>query len=308
MAAFLMVPDLGNEGLRDVLGRARAVKQFRSESLGLIRGTRVGLFFEKPSLRTRVSCEVAVNDLGGQAFVLKSDEIGLGSREAVEDVARVLDRYLDVLALRVFNHRHLETIANEAEAPVINLLSDRSHPCQALADLQTIAEHRELAGTTLTFVGDGNNVCHSLMLAGAMTGMHVRVAAPTGHEPAEDITEQAERLASSTGGSISIIGDAKEAIDGTNVVYTDVWASMGQEAESDQRRARFAGFQIDEAAFGLASADAIFLHCLPAHRGEEVTHEVMEHERSFVFDQAENRMHAFKALLIQLVEVPRKFG
>lgn len=308
MADFLMVTDLGEDGLREVLQRAAAVKRHRTETMGLIKGTRVGLFFEKPSLRTRVSCEVAVNDLGAIPFVLKSDEIGLGKREAVEDVARVLDRYLDVLALRVFDHAHLETIAANAAAPVINLLSDKSHPCQALADLQTVAETRPLRGTTLTYVGDGNNVCHSLMLSGAMSGMHIRVAAPTGYEPDEDITEDASRLAAATGGSISVTADVKDALSGSHVVYTDVWASMGQEAESGERVERFSGFQIDEAAFSLAADDAIFLHCLPAHRGEEVTHEVIEHERSRVFDQAENRMHAFKALLIQLVEVRRNLG
>ncbi len=308
MGDFLEVTDLGVGGLAEVLQRAAAVKRYDRESRGLLAGTHLGLFFEKPSLRTRVSCEVAANQLGCHAYVLKADEIGLGEREAVEDVARVLNRYLDVLALRVFDHRHLETMAAHATAPVINLLSDRSHPCQALADLQTVAEHRPLAGATLTYVGDGNNVCHSLMLAGAMAAMHVRVASPAGYGPADDVQVEATRIAGETGGSIAVYGDPKEAIEGTDVVYTDVWASMGQEAEVAERNARFAGFQVDEAAFALAGDDAIFLHCLPAHRGEEVTAGVMEHERSRVFDQAENRMHAFKALLLQLVELPKGRG
>jgi ornithine carbamoyltransferase len=231
---------------------------------------------------------------------MKQDEVGLGKREAVEDVARTLDRYLDILALRVFDHQNLVGIAANAEAPVINLLSDVSHPCQALADLQTIAEHRQLEGTTVTYVGDGNNVCHSLMLAGAMSGMHIRVAAPEGYEPASEITARASDLAAASGGSIVITNDPEGGVGGTDVVYTDVWASMGQEAEAEERLALFAPFQVTEALFAKAAADAIFLHCLPAHRDEEVVHEVIEHERSFVFDQAENRMHAFKGLLLYL--------
>jgi ornithine carbamoyltransferase len=297
---FLMTTDLGNDGLRRVLDLAAAVKKDRSLHAGALRGQKVGLFFEKPSTRTRVSCEAAVVDLGAHPVVLKRDEVGLGSREAVEDVARVLDRYLDVLAFRVFEHSNLETVAEWAEAPVINLLSNVSHPCQALADLQTVAEHRALPGTTLTYVGDGNNVAHSLMLAGAMCGMHIRVAAPSGYGPDSGIRSWAEAIAAGTGGSITVTDDPHLGVAGADVVYTDVWASMGQEGEAEERRRLFAGFQVDAALFAEAAPDAIFLHCLPAHRGEEVANEVIEHERSFVFDQAENRMHSFKALLLHL--------
>jgi len=267
---------------------------------GRLSGRKVGLFFEKPSTRTRVSCEAATVDLGAHPVVLKADEVGLGKREAVEDVGRVLDRYLDVLAFRVFDHRHLETIAEYADAPVINLLSDRAHPCQAAADLQTIAEHRPLAGAAVTYVGDGNNVCHSLMLAGALVGMDIRVASPAGFEPAVDVTARATALAEASGGSVRISNDPAEAVDGADVVYTDVWTSMGQEEEAVARQARFAPFQVDLGLFERAADDAIFLHCLPAHRGEEVTAEVLEHDRSRVFDQAENRMHSFGALLLYL--------
>ena len=297
MADFLMVPDLGTDGLGEVLRLSAAVKADPAHYAGRLAGKRVGLFFEKPSTRTRASCEVGTVDLGAHPVVMKQDEVGLGKRETIEDVARTLDRYLDVLALRVFDHQNLVGIAANADAPVINLLSDISHPCQALADLQTIAEHRPLQGTTVTYVGDGNNVCHSLMLAGAMSGMHIRVAAPSGYEPAAAITAQATDLAADSGGSIQITNDPEVGVGGTDVVYTDVWASMGQEAEADARKALFAPFQVTEALFAQAAPDAIFLHCLPAHRDEEVAHEVIEHERSFVFDQAENRMHAFLSLI-----------
>jgi ornithine carbamoyltransferase len=300
MADFLMVPDLGTDGLGEVLRLSAAVKADPAHYAGRLAGKHVGLFFEKPSTRTRASCEVGTVDLGAHPVVMKQDEVGLGKRETVEDVARTLDRYLDILALRVFDHRNLVGIAENAEAPVINLLSDVSHPCQALADLQTIAEHRALEGTTVTYVGDGNNVCHSLMLAGAMSGMHVRVAAPAGYEPAAAITAQATDLAAASGGSILVTNNPEEGVGGTDVVYTDVWASMGQEGEAATRKALFSPFQVTEALFAQAASDAIFLHCLPAHRDEEVVHEVIEHERSFVFDQAENRMHAFKGLLLYL--------
>ena len=299
-ADLLVLPDIGAEGLAEVLRLAAIAKEDPSRFAGRLEGLKVGLFFEKPSTRTRVSCEVAAVDLGAHPVVLKRDEVGLGSREAVEDVARVLDRYLDVLAFRVFEHSHLETVATHSTAPVINLLSNLSHPCQALADLQTIAEHRELAGTRLTYVGDGNNVAHSLIYAGAMTGIHVTVATPQGHEPAEEVVELALALGVGTGASITLSDDPERAVAGADVVYTDVWASMGDEADADRLREHFARFQIDERVFSLAAPDAIFLHCLPAHRGEEVSHEVIEHQRSFVFDQAENRMHSFKGLLLYL--------
>jgi len=300
MSDFLMVPDLGADGLRRVLDLAAEAKREPANYAGRLTGATVGLFFEKPSLRTRVSCEVAAVHLGAHPVVLKSDEIGLGRREAVEDIARVLDRYLDVLALRVFDHANLTRIADHAAAPVVNLLSDRSHPCQALADLQTIEEHRPLAGTRIAYLGDGNNVCHSMMLAGALTGMEVVVATPAGFEPDAGVLAEARTRAIESSGSIQVTTDPAEAVAAAHVVYTDVWASMGQEAEADDRRHAFADFQIDEPLFATAASDAIFLHCLPAHRGEEVTHGVLEHPRSFVFDQAENRMHAFKALLLHV--------
>jgi ornithine carbamoyltransferase len=271
---FLSVADLGRDGLAEVLARAAAVKSDPRPVAGWLAGKKVGLFFEKPSTRTRVSCEVAALDLGAIPLVLKQDEVGLGKRESAADIARVLDRYLDVLAFRVFRHSDLVTIAAYASAPVINLLSDREHPCQALADLQTLAEARPLRGALLAYVGDGNNVCHSLLLGGALAGVSVR---------------------------LSIGSDPAEAVRGADAVYTDVWASMGQEAEAAGRRQLFAPYRVDEHLFALAGPQAIFLHCLPAHRGEEVTDGVADHPRSRIFDQAENRMHAFKALLLHVL-------
>lgn len=296
---FLSVTDLGREGLAQVLATAAAVKADPGGVAGRLAGKKVGLFFEKPSTRTRVSCEVATVDLGAVPLVLKQDEVGLGRRESVADVARVLDRYLDVLAFRVFRHQDLVTLADNAAAPVVNLLSDREHPCQALADLQTLAEARPLRGAVLAFVGDGNNVCHSLLLGAALSGVSMRVASPPGYEPAAEIVEQARGLAG-PGVEIRVGNDPAEAVRGADAVYTDVWASMGQEAEASERRRLFEPYRVDARLFGLAGENAIFLHCLPAHRGDEVTDQVADHERSRIFDQAENRMHAFKALLLRV--------
>lgn len=296
---FIRVSDLGVDGLRAVLDTAAAVKLDPEPSRGRLAGRRVGLFFEKPSTRTRVSCELATIDLGGVPIVLKQDEVGLGSREAVEDVARVLDRYLDVLAFRVFRHGDLETLAAHAESPVVNLLSDLEHPCQALADLQTLEESRPLEGAVVAYVGDGNNVCNSLMIAGAAMGVSVRVASPGGYAPPDAVVAQARAIA--TGGAeVMITEDPEEAVSGADAVYADVWTSMGQELEATQRLEVFEPYRIDDELFSRAGSEAIFLHCLPAHRGEEVTDEVMDHPRSRVFDQAENRLHAFKALLLHL--------
>ncbi len=300
MSDFLMVTDLGAEGLVETLRLAADSKRDLNRYSGAMQGKKVGLFFEKPSTRTRVSCEVATVELGAHPVVLKADEVGLGKREAVEDVGRVLDRYLDVLAFRVFDHANLEKMAPLTDAPIVNLLSDRAHPCQALADLQTVAEHKPLAEAKVAYIGDGNNVCHSLMLAGAMAGVDVRVAGPEGYQPAPDITAKAEALAAGTGGSITVTTSAAEAVAGADVVYTDVWTSMGQEAEAAERIEMLMPYQVTPALFESAAGDAIFMHCLPAHRGEEATHEVLEHPRSRIFDQAENRMHSFRGLLLYL--------
>jgi len=298
---FLMISDLG-AGLEKVLADAATLKQDRTRRHDALAGLSVGLFFEHPSTRTRISSEVAVAELGAHPVMLRGEEVGLSSREAPEDVARVLSRYVSLVAMRVRSHDTLEAIAAHSSVPVVNLLSDRSHPCQALADLQTIAEHRSLPGTRLAYIGDGNNVAHSLMLGGAMAGMHVTITAPPGFEPAEDIVATAKELASKHGSEIVVTGDPRSAVEGADVVYTDVWTSMGREEEAKRRLEAFAGYQVTEEMFALANPDAIFLHCLPAHRGEEVSAGMLEHPRSYVFDQAENRLHAFKALVLGLLE------
>ena len=294
---YLRVADFGVDGLRNALDLSQRAKQNPSEFGSALTGREVGLFYMKPSTRTRVSTEVAVSQLGGRPMTLRDEEVGLGKREAPADVARTLDRYLDILALRVFDHEHLDIIAAHAEAPVVNLLSDLEHPCQALADVQTMAEARALPGSVLTFIGDGNNVCHSLMTAAAMLEVEVRVAAPEGYEPLPEYVELASKYS-----SVTVTTDVNAAVEGADFVYTDVWASMGQEDEVAERRRLFEGYRVNEELFGRASDEAIFLHCLPAHRGEEVTDGVADHARSRIFDQAENRMHSFKGTLLHLTQ------
>ena len=293
MNDFLGIADLDRatlEGLVESSCRFRRDRRFRG---GALAGSRIGLFFEKPSTRTRVSSEVAAVDLGAHPVVLGQDEVGLGSREAVRDVARVLDRYLDLIAMRVFDHRKLVETAGYAEAPVVNLLSDLEHPCQAVADLQTIGEHKPVDEAVVAYVGDGNNVCHSLMLGVAKLGGEARVVCPSGYEPHGELVAGGE-------GRIMVTPDL-DGVDGADAVYTDVWASMGQEAEASDRAAVFARYRVDGELFGRARPDAVFLHCLPAHRGEEVTDAVIDHPRSRVFDQAENRLHSMKAILLALL-------
>lgn len=295
MSDFLGIADLGKDGLRQVLDLAASLKADRRTRDDLA-GRSIGLFFEKPSTRTRVSGEIAAVELGAHPVVLKQDEVGLGKRESVGDVARVLDRYLDLLAFRVFDHGDLVDLAEFAEVPVVNLLSDLEHPCQALADLLTIEETRPVEGSMIAYVGDGNNVCHSLMVGAAMLGGRVHVVGPAGFEPHAQYVEMAKLM----GGDVVVTPDLG-LVDGADVVYTDVWASMGQESEAAERARTFIPYQVNGALFARAGHDAIFLHDLPAHRGEEVTDDVIDHERSRVFDQAENRMHVFKALLLHLL-------
>lgn len=290
---FVNVMDLGPDGVGALVEKAAALKADPSKFDGSLAGLRIGLFFQKPSTRTRVSCEVGTAQLGAQPIVLKNDEVGLGTREAPKDVAQVLERYLDVLAFRVFDHQDLVTMAEHAEAPVVNLLSDLEHPCQAIADLQTVAEHRPLEGATIAFIGDGNNVAHSLMVAGTAVGATVRVAGPEGYAPADHFME----LAARGSGAVELFTDPYEAVKGADVVYTDVWTSMGSEVEAQVRYEKFLPFQVDDDLFGAAKDDAIFMHCLPAHRGQEVTDGVMDQARSRVYDQSENRLHSFKAIL-----------
>ncbi|MBI2328052.1 MAG: ornithine carbamoyltransferase [Chloroflexi bacterium] len=262
----------------------------------------LALIFEKPSLRTRVSFEVAMRQLGGQAIYLSPAEVGLGERESVADVARVLSRYVDAIVARTFSHQTLEILASYSAVPVLNALSDLEHPCQALADLVTIYEKKgELGGLTLAFVGDGNNVAHSLLLAAALTGMNFRIASPAGYAVQPDILDRAEEYAAASGAEIFCTEEPPLAVSGADIVYTDVWTSMGQEAEAAERRRVFANYQVNGELLSLAKEDAILMHPLPAHRGEEVGEDILDSLQSVVFDQAENRLHLQKALLVQML-------
>ena len=263
-----------------------------------LRGRTLAMVFQKPSNRTRVSFEVGMYQLGGHALHLSPEEIQIGKRETPSDTGRVLARYIDAIMVRTFDHGDLEELAGAADVPVINGLSDTHHPCQALADLMTVREEFGLLeGIKVTYVGDGNNVAHSLAIACALGGAEFTIAHPEGHGPEGEIVE----LAASLGAAPHLTNDPREAVSDARVVYTDVWASMGQESEAEARKKKFAPYQVDERLMDLAAEDAIFLHCLPAHRGEEVTAGVIDGPRSRVFDQAENRLHAQKALLYLLM-------
>jgi ornithine carbamoyltransferase len=294
---FLAIESLEPRELSAVLERAQKLKADRAPSNALA-GRSIGMIFEKPSTRTRVSFEVAITELGASAVVLNASELQLGRGETVEDTGRVLSRYLHALVVRTFEQDRLERLARFADIPIVNALSDLMHPCQALADLLTAQEHfGKLAGLTLAYVGDGNNVAHSLLTGCALTGMNINVATPAGYEPISQIVKRAEELAAGTGARVSVVTDPEIAVEGADVVYTDVWASMGQEGEAQERKLIFQPYQVNETLVTRASSDAIVMHCLPAHRGDEITDEVIDGPQSVVWDQAENRLHAQKALL-----------
>ena len=286
--------DLTADGLAAVLELAGQVKRTPARFAQRLAGRYLTLLFEKPSLRTRMTFELAIKQLGGDAVVSTGP---IAEREPIKDIARNLDRWTHGIVARVFSQKTIDELIEWSRIPVINALSDRFHPCQALADIQTLQEHfGSLDGLKLAFVGDGNNVAHSLMLTASRLGMEVAVATPAGYTPDADIVEAASKF-----GSITITSDPSEAVAGAHAVYTDVWASMGQEAEAADRARIFAPYQVNEDLFAQARPDAVFMHCLPAKRGLEVTDAVMESPRSVVFDQAENRLHAQKALLIALL-------
>ena len=299
---FLSIDALDAGELTMLLDRASEMKAARKPSKALA-GKTVAMVFEKPSTRTRISFEVGIAELGAHPLPLSSAELQLGRGETIEDTGRVLSRYVHGVVVRTFEQERLERLAEAASIPVINALSDLEHPCQALADLLTIRERKgKLKGVRLTYVGDGNNVAHSLLLAGALAGMDVAVATPPGYEPIPQMAKRAAEIAESTGGSVEVTTDAVAAVTGTDVVYTDVWASMGQEAEAEERRLIFAPYQVNSVLFARAADGAIVLHCLPAHRGEEIADEVIDGPRSFVWDQAENRLHTQKALMEWLLK------
>jgi ornithine carbamoyltransferase len=303
-ANFLSISDLTTEQVYALLGRSRALKSHRGP-MAALGGRSVAMIFQKPSLRTRSSFDVAIHELGGHPMYLGPDEIGLGRRESIPDVARVLSQYVHAIVARTYRHEDLLCLAEMASVPVINALSDHCHPCQGLADLLTIQECRgELAGVRLTYVGDGNNVAHTLLHAAAQVGLHLTIATPAGYTPNPEIVAYAAEAAPRLGGSVTLMTDPFEATRDADVLYTDVWTSMGQEAETEQRRRDFAGYRVDEALVRLAKPNAIVMHDLPAHRGEEITDAVMDGPQSVVFQQAGNRLHTQKAVLLWLMELP----
>jgi ornithine carbamoyltransferase len=297
---FLSVSDLSSRDVRLLISSAVDLKA--RGWTDILSGKTMALIFEKPSLRTRVSFEIAMKQLGGSSIYLSPAEVGLGQREQVSDVARVLSGYVDAICARTFSHATLETMASYASVPVINALSNVEHPCQTLADLLTIYEKKEtLSGLTLSFVGDGNNVAASLVLGAALTGMNFNIASPRGYELPDKIVKQAEEYAKDNACKIRLTEDPKEAVRGVDIVYTDVWTSMGEEAEAEIRKKVFAPYQVNPDLLSLADEDVIFMHCLPAHYGEEVSTGLLDDPRSVVFEQAENRLHAQKALLAEML-------
>ena len=302
---FLGLADLSSEQIQGLLDLAVALKtELRARgNAPRLAGLTLGMVFQKPSLRTRVSFDVGMSQLGGRAIYVSPDEVGLGTRESVPDVARVLSRFVDGIMARVFSHDDVVGLAQWASVPVINGLSAYNHPCQGLTDLLTVQEKLgHLAGVRLAYLGDGNNMLTSLMLGGARMGMHIVSATPADYAPDPEAMAQAQRFAAETGGSVSWTTDPREAARDADVLYTDTWTSMGQEAESAVRRQVFPPYQINAALLALARPEAGVLHCLPAHRGEEITDEVADGPQSWIFDQAENRLHAQKAILVDLLE------
>ena len=299
---FLSLADTSREELRNLLDLAHHVKLHPAAFQDACAGQTLAMIFQKPSLRTRVSFQTGIYQLGGQGIYLGPKDIQLHRGESIADTSAVLSRYVDGIMARVFAHSDLEDLAEHADIPVINGLSDLLHPCQVLADLLTIKEKKgRLAGLKLAYIGDGNNMAHSLLYGGTQFGMTVAVGHPRGYAPEPEVVTRARDIAAVTGGAVQITEDPNEAAADADVIYTDVWASMGQEEEHAERLARFDGFAVDAAKMALARPDAIFLHCLPAHRGEEVSAEVIDGPQSVVFDEAENRLHAQKALMIRLM-------
>jgi ornithine carbamoyltransferase len=299
---LLSVDDLTPRELASLLDLSAKAKAQPGDYAERMAGRAVAMIFEKPSTRTRVSFEIAVSSTGGHPVPLSSSELQLGRGETIEDTGRVLSRYVDAIVLRTFEQERLEVLAGAAAVPVVNALSDFEHPCQCLADLLTVLEVKgDLVGRTITYLGDGNNVTHSLMLGGAKAGMHVRAGTPPGFEPIPQVVQRASEIAAETGGSITVTHDPVAASRDADVLYTDVWASMGQEEEAEERALVFPAYALDRQKLEVAKPDVTVLHCLPAHRGQEITDEVIDGPSSVVWDQAENRMHTQKALLLWLL-------
>jgi len=297
---LLSVSDLGCGEIEQLIGQALHMKHEGAPPF--LSGKTLALLFEKPSLRTRVSFEIAMHQLGGHAIYLSPDEVGLGKREPASDVAQVLSRYVDGIAARTFSHETLLALAKYSSVPIINALSNLEHPCQALSDLLTIYEKKgRLDGLTLTFIGDCNNVANSLFFAASLTGMNFRIAAPLEYRMDNTVLKQGMEYAASSGSQIEQMRDPCEAARDADVIYTDVWTSMGQETEAEKRRLAFSGYQVDNELLALAKGDVLFMHPLPAHHGEEISAGLIDNPHSIVFDQAENRLHLQKALLARML-------
>jgi ornithine carbamoyltransferase len=304
MRDFLSIADHTPAELRELLDLAQELKQEWSggRNRPLLKNQVLAMVFQKPSLRTRVSFDMAMRHLGGDALYLSPAEIGLGKREAIKDISRVLSGYVDCVMARVFAHAHIEELAEHATVPVINGLSDFNHPCQALADVFTIMERfGEMKDLRVAYVGDGNNVAVSLIFASAQLGMHASIATPEGYGLPQEVVERAETLAEGTGASVQVTQDPHVAVAGAQVIYTDTWVSMGQEEESARREALFPPYQVNASLMAEADSSAIVMHCLPAHRGQEITDEVIDGPQAAIFQQAENRLHAQKAILVRLL-------
>lgn len=300
---FISIHDLRVEEVHNLFDITKEMKAGREKFSDALDGKILALIFEKPSLRTRVSFEVGIRQLGGDAIYLSPSEIQMGKRESVGDVGKTLERMVDGIMIRTFGHDIVLELAKAVRIPVINGLTDLLHPCQAMADYFTVLEKKgNLKGLKVVFVGDGNNVCHSLMFGAAKLGVDFWATTPKGYEPKKEIIQLASEDARATGARIHVLNDPQEAVRNADVVYTDVWASMGQEAEAEARKGAFLRYQVNKELFSLAKPDALFLHCLPAHRGEEVTDDVIDSSNSVVFDEAENRLHAQKAIMYELMQ------
>jgi ornithine carbamoyltransferase len=300
---FLTIRDLSKKEILHIFSLARKMKANRLKFSNALKGKALALIFEKPSLRTRTSFDIGIQQLGGYALYLSPAEISLGKRESVYDVAKNLERMVQGIMIRTFAHQIVIDMAKHASIPIINGLTDYSHPCQAMADYMTILEKKKnLEGLKLCYVGDGNNVAHSLMFAGARLGVNVTIACPAGYEPNTRAIEDATEDAKTTGAKITVVNDPLEGVKNADIVYTDVWASMGQETEADARKKIFQPFQVNRVLMSKAKPNALFMHCLPAHRGDEVTSDVIDSPQSVVFDEAENRLHVQKAIMHELMK------
>jgi ornithine carbamoyltransferase len=299
---LISINDLGPSGVSAILDLAALMKDRPADFRGALAGKQVVMFFEKPSLRTRLTFEAGITSLGGHAFFVDQTASRIDAREKLSDIAHNLERWVDGIVLRTFAHSTVTGMAEHAAIPVVNALSDLEHPCQALADCLTLQEKfGDLRNVKLAYVGDGNNVAHSLLLAAACLGSTIRMGTPEGYGPNTEIVKEAKNIAATTGASIQILTDVHKAVAGADAIYTDAWASMGQESEAARRKETFSAYQVNDKLFSGAAPSALFMHCLPAHRGEEVTDAVIDSARSVVFDQAENRLHVQKAILMMLL-------